>query len=242
MLHTRLRQVGLPLLAALLLAGPAVAQETEDTRATDGEKKTVVIEIEDGQRRVFVDGEELTGAEAEAFLQKWKEEEGAIKGRYRMRIPSGEHDVVVSGEAPNVFHFKNRLGPLHERMKYGDAEIAFRDGALWMEHLGELGGLMGHGSMKGRAEIARMEAESRRLAHEVLEAEGAERTRLENELREKLNEIFARKQALRAEHMDELREKLNALETEHSERAAAQREIVERRLKTLLGERDKYDW
>jgi len=97
-------------------------------------------------------------------------------------------------------------------------------------------------SSKGRSEIMKMEMESQRLAQQARRAEGAERTRLEQELEEKLNELFDRKQALREERIERLRASMNQALDEQNERTQARSEIIDRRLRELLGQHDKYDW
>ena len=219
-------------LALVLFAPTALAQDTDDP-----DEKTITIEIKDGERRVIVDGEELTGEEADAYLREHRLHHDGPHGLrgFQMIVPEDSFMDV-----PGV-DFRKRFG--QPFAYYFDDE----DGGMALEGflpraMDGLHGMLAPHSMPGRAEIARMDAESRRLAREARQAEGAERERLEAELREKLDEIFARKQALRAEHIEQMRERVEALEEEQQERAAARNEIIERRLKMLLGERHKYDW
>ncbi len=249
-----LRWLGMSLLAVLLLAPPASAQKVVQkivkTDTSDTDKKTIVIEIEDGDRRVIVDGKELSDEEAEAFLEEENVRMGGEGERHVIRMGPMRDRLRISGRAPEVLARAHRFeGP---RAFFFD-EDGFREGMVrdleilgddftWFP--GEGGALAGemHMSMKARSEIAKMDMESRRLARQVREAEGAERELLEQELRTRLDEIFERKQALRAEHVEQLRRQLEAVQTEHGERQEAKREIIERRLKKLLGQDDKYDW
>ena len=88
----------------------------------------------------------------------------------------------------------------------------------------------------------RMEMESQRLARRARRADGDERAQFEQELQEKLNEIFDHKQALRAERAERLQEELNKALEQQNDRSQSRNEIIDRRLRELLGQRDKYDW
>ena len=86
-------------------------------------------------------------------------------------------------------------------------------------------------------ELMRMEQETHRLARQVRRAEGAERAELERELRERLAELLERQERVEAleRTLDEERETLR-------ERRRNRDEILERRLRDLLGEGDVLDW
>lgn len=96
--------------------------------------------------------------------------------------------------------------------------------------------------MAERAEINRMEAEARELARRAGEAEGEERDRLEAELRAHLDELFAEKLAVERERLDRRRERLEHDQQAFDERRRRRGEIIERRLRDLLGDRDVLEW
>lgn len=228
------RWTGLVGVLLLLLAPSALAQDAEPDR---DDKTTIIIELDDdGDRRVVVNGEELDDDEAEAYLKEWREEWGP---RVYVRSPGKDRTFFFRHgfDDDPAFHFK---GMMDEPVVF-DLEGFPHEGVMMDRLVEGLHGGLGR-SMEERAEIARMDAASRRLAREARRAEGAERDRLEQELQEKLNEIFEKKQALRAERIERLRSELEEAEAEQAERQELRQEIIDRRLKELLGERDKYDW
>ena len=223
------------LLAALVLAAPAFAQDVENRRS-------VVVKVGDGDPIVIIDGEQLSPEEAREYLEEHGDE---------IRLGDDGRSVIVLQRGDRPFlrggHFmdglRGHLGdpPVFELEDFSGAMEGLHDQARW---LGEHGGLLEQFQMsrEGQAEISRLELQSRQLAREARQAEGAERERLETELRELLAEIFAKKQELRQERIERLRAELDELSEEHRDREAARREIIERRLKRLLGESDRYDW
>ncbi len=225
-------------LAALALAlcvGPAAAQdETEaDTIWVDGDK-TIVIMSDEGRRmiirsaddegaRFYFHGDDFDDArffdaEPRAFSYRW-------------RTP---RSVELYGDLFDEDHLTENVAVLQGHLE--------NLGGVWSERLGDdiRAGIAG--SMKERSELMEMEMESRRLAQRARRAEGEERTRLEDELSGKLQEIFDRKQTLREEQIDRLREELDEALDKHNDRSQNQKEIIERRMRQLLGREDKYDW
>lgn len=93
-----------------------------------------------------------------------------------------------------------------------------------------------------QAGVVRMEQETHRLAREVRQAEGVERRRMERELREQLDALLDRKLELREERIERLREEAEEQREQLRERRARRDEIIERRLRELLGEDDLLDW
>lgn len=93
-----------------------------------------------------------------------------------------------------------------------------------------------------QAGVVRMEQEAHRLAREARQAEGAERRRLERELREQLDALLDRKLTLREERIEHLMEEAEEQREQLRERRARRDEIIERRLRELLGEDDVLDW
>ncbi|RMF61767.1 MAG: hypothetical protein D6746_05070, partial [Bacteroidetes bacterium] len=91
-------------------------------------------------------------------------------------------------------------------------------------------------------EVIRMEREAERMARALRRAEGEDRKRQEEALRQKLEEIFERKMQLSEERLNELQEALKEARKQLEARRRARSEIIERRLKELLGERDLFAW
>jgi len=248
--------MSLPLLVICLLAQPARAQKNsivtiEKTNGGD----TVVVKIEDGKRTVTVNGEVLDEEEADKYLEEmdvfwvgdddgyvWRvgprgnrfhlfgEDDAEFMADFRERMKEEFPRTYVFGhddEEGNVFFLDDQLRGL-------------RDG---LAAFGNAGGSLAFGtSMKERAEIARMDMESRRLAMKIREADEADRAELERELQNLLKDIFEQKEALRAERVEVLREQLDEAMAAQQERQQNRQEIIERRMKELLGERDMYDW
>lgn len=233
------------LMAALLGALPAFAQETEDRNRivvrSAGEPDEIIIDVEGGEAIVIVDGRVLQGDAARAYLDEHDIDldDPAHRGigrRHATRLHRGEPHV--EGLIPRVFFEREGNAPfLLEDFTEG---LGAMDEVLRMEMPAMMGAL--RGNAQERAEIARMEAESRRMARAASEAEGTERERLERELRDHLAQIFDRKQALREREAERLREQTSKLLEEQRRREQAREDIIDRRLRQLLGERDVYDW
>ena len=256
-LRTFLQWMSLPVLVLGLLTQPVLAQKSNAVvtiEKTDGDD-TVVVKIEDGKRTVTVNGEVLDDEEAEKYLDEmdvlwvddddgyvWRvgprgnrfhffgDDDGAFMADFRARMKE---------ELPQAYFF----GPDDEdgnAIFLDDQLRGLRDGLAAFGKHGS--GLTLGTSMKEHAEIARMDMESRRLAMKIREADAADRAELERELQSLLEDIFDRKLALRAERVEALREQLDEAESARQERQQNRQEIIERRMKELLGERDKYDW
>ncbi|MDX1547083.1 MAG: hypothetical protein R3247_08855 [Rhodothermales bacterium] len=239
------------LMAGLLCAHPAFAQETEDRNRivvrSAGEPDEIIIEVEGGESIVIVDGRVLQGDAARAYLDEHDIDldDPANWGsgrRHAVRLHRGEPhgDVRIHGESPWPRIFFEREGNAPFMLEDFTEGLGAMDEVLRMRMPAVVGAL--RGNAQERAEIARMESESRRMARAVTEAEGAERERLERELRDHLAQIFDRKQELRERDAERLREQTTTLVEEQRRREQAREEIIDRRLRQLLGERDVYDW
>lgn len=224
-----IRRVALAALAVFALTRPATAQ-TEvvgDTIYVKGDKVVVVQSDEDGKRIV---------------IRGFGDEDGNVF--FNSDDGEGFFDV-----RPGTFKWRGpRALEFHGQHGEGDRNVAILNdyldqmGNVWVDHDGA-DFRFGFGeSMKGRSEVMKMERESRRLARQARQAEGDERDRLEAELEQHLQQIFERKQALREEEIDRMREALDKALDAHNERSSNRAEIIERRLRQLLGKEDKYDW
>ena len=230
-----MQRVALSTLAVVLLAGSAAAQD--DTEAdniwVDGDK-TIVIMSDEGRRmiirsaddegaRFFFDSDDFDG------LRFFDAEPGRFG--YRWRTPK---TVEFHGDIWDEDRLSENMAVLEGHLE--------NLGGVWTRSLGDDIRFGIAGSSKERSEVMQMEMESRRLAQRARRAEGEERTRLEDELAEKLQEIFDRKQALREEQIDRLREELDEALDKHNDRSGNRNEIIDRRMRQLLGKEDKYDW
>lgn len=219
-------------LAVFVLARPAAAQEEAeaDTIYVSGDN-TIVIMSDDGRRIIVRSADDLD----------WPK---VIVG-----------DEIISH--PRVFSVRPgqwRVPKVEFRgFPFGDDEDDEKDFAFFGEHFGNMGNFSINGfgddftihlgeSMKERTELMKMEMESQRLARRARRADSDERAQLEQELEEKLNEIFDRKQALQEERVEQLREALNKALDQQNDRDQSRNEIIDRRLRELLGQSDKYDW
>ena len=225
--------IAVALLAVFVLVRPSSAQEEAeaDTIYVSGDK-TIIIVDEDGERiivrgigdvdwpRIFVDDDLIS---PHTFRVR--------PGQFRMpRVEfRGRHfdDEDDDDDEQDFVFFDSFAGDLDHLLGEGF-------GGDFTIRLGE--------SMKERQEIRRLEMESHQLARQVRRADDDERAQLEQELAEKLNEIFDRKQALREKRVEQLREAMNKALDEQNDREANRNEIIDRRLRELLGQRDRYDW
>lgn len=222
------------LMAALVLAAPAFAQETGT--------RSVVIKVGDGEPIVIIDGEQLSPEEAREYLDEHGGEIILGDDGHSIIVRRGDRPFLRGGHFMDDFRGQLADPPVFELEDFTGALDGLHGRLRWM---GEPGGVFLRefgASMEEQAEISRMEVQSQQLAREARQAEGAERERLETELRELLADIFARKQDLRQERIDRLRQQLDEMAEEHRDRESARSEIIERRLKRLLGENDRYDW
>jgi hypothetical protein len=220
------------LLAFCVLVDPATAQDEADadTIWVDGDK-TIIVMSEDGRRVVIRSAD---GEEGSRFF---------FEDRPGARVFGVRPGTFFDEEGtPRIMRFhSDRLGDLDEDLTVLDDMISGMDG-VWVDRLGDDLRVEFGASMKERSELMRMETESQRLARRARRAEGQEKADLERELEEQLNEIFDRKQALQEERIDRLRDEMDKALDRHNERDQHREEIIERRLRQLLGRQDRLDW
>ena len=209
------------LLAVFFLARPAAAQEEAeaDTIYVSGDN-TIVIMSDDG-KRIIVRSADDHGDWQRVFNLRpgqWRVPRVEFRGRHFDDDEDDENDFTVFSD-----YFSN----------FGNV-LAGGFGDDFTVHLGE--------SVKERTELMKMEMESQRLARRARRADGDERAQLEQELEEKLNEIFDRKQELKENRIEQLREALDKALDQQNDRDQSRNEIIDRRLRELLGQSNKYDW
>ena len=123
-----------------------------------------------------------------------------------------------------------------------DADAEWNVFVPQLEELEITRGLLAAENYQLNAEVLKLEAEARQLARQAQRAVGEEHDELENELKAKLEEIFAKKMERRKEVLDKLREELQENEKNYAARNAARSEMIERRLRELLGKDEEFKW
>lgn len=196
--------------------------ESDTIRVDDGR---IVIVVEDGAV-VLRDGRRRTG-EPRVRREVRVERRDNPRGLWMMHRDGSDADTVVVDV--------DRIARVVERA----VDRVPRDFERWFEDLdvAPLGDIM-----EERGEIMRMEAEARELARRARSAEGAERERLEDELRAHLDDLFSQKLNLERERLDRMQQRVERGQRELEERSARRGEIVERRYRELLGDRDVLEW
>lgn len=223
------------LLLALPFARPASAQE----------EKKVTVEVKDG--KVYVNGQE-----------KSTDEEGIL----RFTDEDGEEVVVnvrrghggrVFAWAPGAFETELDIDAerLHAEMERGLLREGFPlPGPERLRAQVERGLFREGFPMAGSArfsfgmsqELRALEREIEFLAQRIRTAENGDRAELEAELDAKLAEAFDQKQEASRQEAEELAQRLAELRDRLTEREAARAEVIARRKRSLLGERDALDW
>jgi hypothetical protein len=230
------------LLGLALIAPVALAQDAAPPDTIQVDDDTVVIQLKDGKQVI------VRGGDAPIVL----EQDGTFvvgpHGAFRFR---GDED-----ERPHAFFRRfeadhpgfGLFGERFDDLEF-DVEALVPDMEPLMQNLDrsmsdvhqQLGGDV-RALVEKRAEIARMDAESRRLARQWRQAEGDERERLRADLQELLADIFQQKLDLRQQRIEGLQDKLEEEQAQLERRQAARDEIIDRRLRDLLGEDHELDW
>lgn len=184
---------------------------------------------------VIVDGDTLKGAAKAEWLSEHREGDRTGPMRFRVRRP---------GPGAYAFHFDDDDAPEFEfdmeDMPFGNMFFRGDDDD---DHVFRLNGDMGRFfNWHSDAEVMKMESQARKLARTARTAEGEARETAEAELDALLAEIFAKKQAHRQERIERLETELAKEKEAVRVRAQAEQDIIERRKKQLLGERDRLDW
>jgi hypothetical protein len=230
-MNTRLLQgIAVALLTVFVLARPAAAQEEAeaDTIYVTGDK-TIVIVGDEGHRVIVRSADDLDWPHIVV--------DDHLDGPRTFSVRPGEW------RAPRVMFRGNAF----------DDEDEAHNFTVFSDYFDQFGNAIAGGfgddfafrlrqTAQEREELMRMEMESQRLARRARRAEGDERAQLEQELQDQLNDIFDRKQVLREKRVEQLREALNKALDQQNDREQNRNEIVDRRLRELLGQHDRYDW
>ena len=234
MLHfsTRARRLlGLGILVALL-AAPAWGQDEDDRLiAEDGDLR--IYRSDDGQLKIKRAGDDdwtaVIDVDGDRTFVYSGPDDARHRAVYRWRGHDGDHPFVGFFDGEEEFDFD--FEPFVD---------AARIGSDLTRSLAPFGDLSEQ--MEARREIARLDADARRLARRVRSAEGAERAELEAELDALLNDIFDKKLEARQDRIDRYAEEAEELRQETAERRQRSAEIIDRRKRDLLGEHDPLDW
>lgn len=225
------------LAAVLLLTPAALAQDHDDD--FEIRAKRVTIEVDD-DGNVLVDGKRVS------------EDDGAVV--LRVEPENGEVEVEAVGPRGRRIIVRDRRPGATDRIFFrGDHPLMDDfDIELDMPHVKHLAPMMERfrtefgdplrESLEEHWEVAELERESRETARKARRAEGTERAELESELRRQLDEIFDKKLELREARVGKLQEKLAEQRDKLDRRRAAREDMIERRLRTLMGEDDILDW
>ncbi|WP_456427122.1 hypothetical protein [Rhodocaloribacter sp.] len=229
--------------ALMLFAAPSFALDhaARDTITVKGSGFTV--QVIDG--KVFVNGEEVDEG-ASLFFEDDDDDVHVFMKSKRGRFGDGnafafrfepdeerEHFRAFFGDGPDVGREilrKRFVGPITDKQVFffSDDDDVFGFEDVFTEY--------------ADAEVREMEREASRLARKARRADDDEREKLEAELQEKLEAIFERKMELREKRVEKLKEALEEARARLEERRKAREEIIQRRLRDLLGEDDLYEW
>lgn len=217
--------------------------EGEDVKdyLPDGFDIEVLDRSEGGRFRVFSKGDDpearffgrLRSRDADDDVAVWFDDDGA---RHEERIVVGR---------PGTRDVRITTKPGEPRRFRMDEDLS-----RFGEDLVELGGAWGGraasffsdlGSSPTSPEIVKMDVESRRLANEMLNAEGKEREELSRQLDELLESIFDKKTALREQQIEKLTEKLREEQETVAHRKKSKQQMIRDRKADLTGSK-KSEW
>lgn len=231
-------------IVALGLVGPLAVQAQEtDTMTVRGNR--IVIEV-DQDGRLVIDGRQLDDDDGYVLFAE-PTDDGSVVLRVGPEHAAGVFAGRLWGpRGAHGFGFwtddGRRAGALARAIPEAGPRLRLeRDLAPLLEAWDGPHVFFGD-RMREHAEVADQEHEARELAREARQAEGAERRRLEEELRAKLGTIFDRKMELRQERIERLEREVQEQRSAFETRARARAEIIDRRLRELLGEEDVLDW
>lgn len=201
----------------------------------EGGRVIVIEEDEEGRKVVRRRRHVSSGDDDEDFVFFESEEGGEPKiFRHRIRVPDVDDEVHVLmeklGEAPH--------GVM--RWRSGDDEKVFsmrRPAPLFLDEDFDFD----FDFEFANSDIVKMETETRKLAREIMNAEGAEKRQLEEELSNKLNEIFDMKLESRKKRIKKLQKRLEKQQADLREREESRADIIDRRRDELLGD-DRLEW
>lgn len=242
---------GAAVLAAMMLAAlPSVGQEAAPPGMEDDERVVIRgdrITLEVGvDGRILVDGRPVSEGEGPIVLHVNPVDDAleveALEPQRRdlrmVRSPTSGRRVIRRDTRDHVMHHD---GPVMGRL-LEDFEVEIPDLEPLMERLHVRIGEPLRESWNEHREVAELERESRELARRARQAAMDNRDELEAELRDKLSEIFDKKIELREDTVERLQERAEEERLNADRRRSAREQIIERRMRTLLGEEDVLDW
>lgn len=232
------------IVAAFFSAPTALAQNADEDDVRIRAKR-VTIEVDD-EGRVLIDGKHVSDERGDVLLRV-EPENGDVE--VEVVEPMRRRTMVrrAPGDGHNRIYFRRGGEGAHPYIDDFDFDVDFElphipDVAPMLERFRvDLGDPLRE-SLEEHREVAELERKSRELAREARRAQGAERSALESDLREQLEEIFAKKLELREHRIADLEVKVGEERDKLQRRRTARSEMIERRLRTLMGEDDILDW
>lgn len=233
------------LLAAFFMAAiPALAQDGTSV-VRDGSQVTVTLP--DGSVQTLEVSEDAPVRIVVRNGAVVVEEEGVRRERRIVMRSRDTEDIVFPDRAAIEAHVDSLLARIPVHIEERAVRIGGADGARIRFERAR------GASPELRREMAEAERDSRRLALEVRRAERTgdttEAQRLRTELRQTLQEAFDLREQVRREQLDALRqqreelaEQMQELSQELEQRQQHRADIIERRERELIGERDELDW
>jgi hypothetical protein len=209
-----------PAIALAIAIAPIASAQEADTIRTDSDR--VVVIIEDGN-----------------VILRRADRSGEVEER-EIRIGEGERQSAV--------RVMRRRGGEGDTLRFDVERIVERArdmAAVFPREIFEEFEFSGHPlgeRLEERREITRMEAETRDLARRARAASGPERQRLEAELRTQLDTLLSRRLEVERDRVDQLEDQASERRSRLENRMASRGEIVERRMRALLGDDDDLDW
>ncbi len=262
-----LPRISIPVLVAALISVSGMAQEEGDRlMADDGD--LLIYRSDDGSIKIKREGSDVgtwvavvnpDDSGRKVVVKKMREMSVDDEGNVAVLKPdddAGDNEVVI-WKSDDGKEMRFRSPRVHRFRFEGDSGDRFEDYFLFRDHdFGPFvpGGSVGPDWMRGhplewveesaenRRKIADMDRQSRELSRQIARAEGDGAKRLEAELDELLGEIFDLKQETRTTQIERLQERVDELLQTQSTRRTQREDIIARRKKQLLGERDPLEW
>ncbi len=179
-----------------------------------------------------LDAEQLRRlAEQHAALFRQQPDANALIERLS-RLPGADGNVTIERfvQPPNADGFADMLDAVRD-VRVFRMDV---DGADALDNLS-------HALALANPEIRALEREAAELARSARGAEAARRKQLERDLERKLDEAFDKRLEAQAQRLDEMNAQAEAEAARLEERKRNKDEIIDRRMKEMLGE-DNLDW
>jgi hypothetical protein len=218
--HTMKQLLFVPAFVLAIAFTPTVSAQEADTLRIDTDR--VVVIIEDGN--VILRRSDRSGEVEEREVRIG---DGDRQSAVRVMRRRGVEGDTLRFDVERIVERARDMASVFPREIFDEIEFSGHP-------LGE--------RLEERREITRMEAETRDLARRARAASGSERQRLETELRTQLDSLLSRRLDAERDRVDQLEEQASERRSRLENRMASRGEIVERRMRALLGDSDDLDW